>query len=385
MAQILKTSQLTFVDITDQRRLSVYLTSNLTTIQLYDPQAHAYNPSWDTTNLILTPEVALDQKAVDLSSENLKIEWRRRVNNSEDKSKLENDKDVLGTNLVAGESVTDKTLAVNTNVLEGNSMITYICYITYTDTETGSTVECSNQMTFTLMETSKDAIVFDIIPEDTAFHNQEGEIIINALVRRGFDDITNQCTFTWYKYENTTDLTDDNYVQVGTGNTYAAQGADVINIQTYKCTAVFEDQSYDDYVTLSDFTDTYVTQINTIGGTVFKNGVGGAAAYAIVYANGAEVDPIPGYIGPNEPANTKDGKYWYKTDDKDDRVVCMEYKAGKWQELATAIPQDFVYEWSLMNQDGTAASFTATGKVVYLSCSDITDIGVLQCDVFKNE
>ena len=57
MPTILTSSQQTFVDITDQRKLSAYITSNLPKTQSENPNVlpHTYAPSWASTNLTLTP------------------------------------------------------------------------------------------------------------------------------------------------------------------------------------------------------------------------------------------------------------------------------------------------------------------------------------------
>ena len=41
---ILTSSVQTFVDLTDQRKLSAYLTSNLPTVQIKDPNSNVLNP-----------------------------------------------------------------------------------------------------------------------------------------------------------------------------------------------------------------------------------------------------------------------------------------------------------------------------------------------------
>ena len=58
---ILTSSQQTFVDITDQRKLSAYITSNLPKSQIEDPNVlpHTYAPDWASTPLVLTPVVFL--------------------------------------------------------------------------------------------------------------------------------------------------------------------------------------------------------------------------------------------------------------------------------------------------------------------------------------
>lgn len=73
MPTILTSSQQTFVDITDQRKLSAYITSNLPKTQSENPNVlpHTYAPSWASTNLTLTPVVFLDQTNVALNSSGL--------------------------------------------------------------------------------------------------------------------------------------------------------------------------------------------------------------------------------------------------------------------------------------------------------------------------
>ena len=53
---ILTSSQQTFVDITDQRKLSAYITSNLPKSQIENPNVlpHTYAPDWASTPLTLT-------------------------------------------------------------------------------------------------------------------------------------------------------------------------------------------------------------------------------------------------------------------------------------------------------------------------------------------
>ena len=118
MPTILTSSQQTFVDITDQRKLSAYITSNLPKTQSENPNVlpHTYAPSWASTNLTLTPVVFLDQTNVALNASGLTITWKRK-----DGSGAE-------TALNSSEKVTGGILKVNSNVLASSStgMITYM-------------------------------------------------------------------------------------------------------------------------------------------------------------------------------------------------------------------------------------------------------------------
>ena len=80
MPTVLTSSQQTFVDITDQRKLSAYITSNLPKTQSEDPNVlpHTYAPSWASANLKLTPAVFIDQSSLPLDASGLTITWKDR-------------------------------------------------------------------------------------------------------------------------------------------------------------------------------------------------------------------------------------------------------------------------------------------------------------------
>ena len=149
MPTVLTSSQQTFVDITDQRKLSAYITSNLPKTQSEDPNVlpHTYAPSWASTHLVLTPVVFLDQTSIALGSSGLTITWKRKDGTSAE------------TAVTSGESVSGGILTVSQNKLAASSsgMITYICYISYYDSETKNTVNISSDITFTLVRNAENA------------------------------------------------------------------------------------------------------------------------------------------------------------------------------------------------------------------------------------
>ena len=104
---VLTSSQQTFVDITDQRKLSAYITSNLPKTQSEDPNTlpHEYAPDWTSSNLVLTPVIFLDQTSVALSATGLTITWKRKDGTSAESS------------LAAGETAANGILTVNANKL----------------------------------------------------------------------------------------------------------------------------------------------------------------------------------------------------------------------------------------------------------------------------
>lgn len=161
MATVLTSSQQTFVDITDQRKLSAYIASNLPKTQSEDPNVlpHTYAPNWSANNLKLTPVVFLDQTNLALDASGLTISWKRKDGTGAE------------TALTSGESVSGGILTVNANKLADSSsgMITYLCYISYYDAETKNTVNISADITYTLVRNAENARLAYVMADTYVF------------------------------------------------------------------------------------------------------------------------------------------------------------------------------------------------------------------------
>ena len=172
MPTVLTSSQQTFVDITDQRKLSAYITSNLPKTQSEDPNVlpHTYAPSWATTNLVLTPVVFLDQTSIALNASGLTIQWKRK------------DGTAAETALTTGESVSGGILTVSQNKLSASSsgMITYICYISYYDSETRNTVNISADITYTLVKNAENAKLAYVTADTYVFKYDSTSALVGA-------------------------------------------------------------------------------------------------------------------------------------------------------------------------------------------------------------
>ena len=167
---ILTSSQQTFIDITDQRKLSAYITSNLPKTQVEDPNVlpHTYSPSWSASGLTLTPVLFLDQTSLSLSATGLTISWKRKDGSGSE------------TSLTTAETVSDSILTVNEDKLADSSsgMITYICYISYYDSETNNTVNITSDMTYTLVKNAENARLAYVTSDTYVFkYNTSGTLI----------------------------------------------------------------------------------------------------------------------------------------------------------------------------------------------------------------
>lgn len=605
MPTILTSSQQTFVDITDQRKLSAYITSNLPKTQSEDPNVlpHTYAPSWASTNLVLTPVVFLDQTSVALGSTGLTISWKRRDGNSAE------------ANLASGESVSGGILKVNANKLatSDSGMITYICYISYYDSETKNTVNISSDITYTLVRnaenarlayvtadtyvfkyntssalvgasqatltgqvqgvsiskwqyknssgswadyptttdntsitggtlvvkpghavfvnnvaqiklvtddadvydtvtitkiydgvkgdtggkgdtgsgglsviigneaqtiacnnngtvasattitipfngyvgiskvacscavgtlpsgvtltsntaattsaagsvvltaaanatlgnaatmngtidltftlsgqsvvkkfnwsksnkgnTGTNAIVFSVYaPNGTVVQNHSGSLTLATSAYNGTTAITSGATYQWAKYASGTWTNISN----ATASTLTVSGADIVNIQSYRCTMTYGGKTYVDVITVEDKSDPYVSEMLSIGGFTVKNNLGGVVPYIIVRTNQKEVDALKGPISETAPSSPATGAFWYKVDHTAKTVTLMKYSGTAW--AAATETQSLTYTWYAQNKNGQEITFSKTGKVIYLSAADIDSILTLQCDVSK--
>lgn len=172
MSTILTSSQQTFVDITDQRKLSAYITSNLPKTQSEDPNMlpHVYAPSWETTNLKLTPVVFLDQTNLDLETAGLTITWKRKDGTGAEAA------------LSTGETVSKGILTVSRNKLAESSagMLTYLCYISYYDSETKNTVNISSDITYTLVRNAENAKLAYVTADTYVFKYNASSALVGA-------------------------------------------------------------------------------------------------------------------------------------------------------------------------------------------------------------
>ena len=602
MGTILTSSQQTFVDITDQRKLSAYITSNLPKTQSEDPNVlpHTYAPSWASTNLVLTPVLFLDQTNVSPTASGVTISWKRK------------DGVASETVLTNGETVKNGVLTVNQNKLSASSsgMITYICYISYYDSETKNTINITADITYTLVKnaenaklctvssdtyvfkydtsqtlvgasqatltvqvqgvtvskwqyknssgawtdypttsdntsitggtlvvkpthsvfvnnvaqirvTTSDADVFDTISISKIYDGAKGDkgnpgstgsggisVILGnetqtiactsagktaaaatiSIPFTGYVGITQTATtctvgtlpmgitlktntaatasaagkvelsvaassdlgnasvltgdivltftisgksvtkiFTWTKskagsngssavvfsvyapngtivqnqsgtltlatsaYLGSTVITNATYqwakysggawknISNATASTLTVSGADIINIQSYRCTMTYSGKTYVDVITVEDKSDPYISEMLSIGGFTVKNNLGGLVPYIIVRTNQQEVDALLGNISETAPSAPKSGDFWYKIDHSAKSVTLMKYNGTAWANASEK--QSLTYTWYAQDKDGKEVTFTKTGKVIYLSAADIDSLLTLQCDV----
>ena len=219
------------------------------------------------------------------------------------------------------------------------------------------------------------AVVFSVYaPNGTIVQNQSGSLTLAASAYEGATAITN-ATYQWAKYSGGTWAN----ISGATAATLTVQGADIVNIQSYRCTMTYNSKNYVDVITVEDKSDPYVSEMLSIGGFTVKNNLGGLVPYVIVRTNQREVDPLKGNISETAPASPAAGDFWYQIDHTGHTVTLMKYSGSAWS--AATETQELTYTWYAQDKDGNPITFDKTGKVIYLSAADIDSILTLQCDV----
>ncbi len=146
---IIATGQISIVDLTDGKSLSCYITSNLPKTQILDPNPGGkISPDWaGSPKLTLTPVIFANQTALPLSSAGLTVAWKRKEGAGSE------------TALASGEAASAGVLTVSANKLNGvtSGLLTYLCYVSYTDPDTGIPINVVSDITFSQIKTAMNA------------------------------------------------------------------------------------------------------------------------------------------------------------------------------------------------------------------------------------
>lgn len=309
MATVLTSSQQTFVDITDQRKLSAYITSNLPKTQSENPNVlpHTYSPSWASTNLKLTPVIFLDQTNVALNASGLTITWKRKDGTGAEAA------------LTSGESASGGVLTVSKDNLATSSsgMITYICYISYYDSETKNTVNISSDITYTLVKNAENARLAYITADTYVFKYNTSSTLVGAS-QSTLSALVQGVTISKWQYKNSSGAwadypttSDNSNITSGTLVVKPTHSVFVNNVAQIKL--VTDDADVFDTITITKMYDGAKGDPGATGGT----GSGGLSiilgneAQTIACTNGGLVAtaldvtiPFTGYVGITQTACT---------------------------------------------------------------------------------
>ncbi len=195
---IIATGQISIVDLSDGKSLSCYITSNLPKTQILDPNpGGAVNPDWSgTPKLTLTPVVFANQTALALNATGLSITWKRKEGAGSEAA------------LATGEAVSGGILTVSANKLTGvtSGLLTYLCYVTYTDPETNIPVNVVADITFSQIQTALNAKTAWISGEQLFKYDASSNVTPQQITLTA--NVANVSITKW-QYKNASDVWTD--------------------------------------------------------------------------------------------------------------------------------------------------------------------------------
>lgn len=367
----LTSNQQTFIDLTDATQLEVSIASNLPTVQIKDNGANpiTYSPSWEETNLVLTPAVFLNSKDITSSST---ITWQRQ------------DGAAAPVNLITGESVANGVLTVRTNNLStsASGIISYICTATTTDGKTATSQISYSLISSGTTSTSDNAsVTFQLYaPNGYILSNSVESLTLQTMAYIGSVQIqTGEATYRWYEQ----DSTDWVLVQEGTKSSLVVTREDVNQFKNYKCDMVYNGNTYTSTIMVEDKSDIYNAIVCLSSNANTTTGEYYWIVYTLIYNQDGEIDPLLGPISIIAPANPVENDYWYSVDNENELIVLKQYKGAEWVDSVDS--QSLSYYWSMIENDGSDFPMGESSKIKIISCHDFTSSATFKCDVSSDE
>ena len=204
--------------------------------------------------------------------------------------------------------------------------------------------------------------------------------VIAAILSVGATDVTSNVTYQWAKFSGTA------YVDISgaTSSTYTVQAEEVNSYASYRCTAIYNNNTnnpYQAYVSILDKTDPLQATIYSSLGDKITNGVGTGVIYAKVYQNGNEIDALQNLsAGTTQPIAPTTGDYWAQP--SNGVVTLKRWTGSSW--VTETKTYDCTYTWSFFEQNSTSASTTMNGKFIYIDAELINKKVQINLEVTKN-
>lgn len=361
-------NQQTFIDLTDATQLELNIACNLPTVQIKDNSADpvTYSPSWETTNLVLTPTVFLN--SADITSSVNSITWTRQ------------DGAATPVSLITGETITNGILTVKTNnlAISSSGIITYICNVTTKDGQTAT-----NKMSFSLItsgatSTSDNAsVTFQIYaPNGYILSNSIGSLTLQTSAYVGSTQIQlGDATYNWYAQNDT----EWELVQEGTTSSYVVTRDSVNQFKNFKCDMLYKGNTYTSTILVEDKSDVYNSVICLSSNINAATGSYYWIVYTLVYNQYGELDPLLGPISTITPESPVENDYWYSVDSDTEVIILKKYNGAEWVDSVDE--QELSYYWSMISGNHGDMPIGESSKVKLISSTDFTTSATFKCDV----
>lgn len=327
MAKIINSNVVNFMDTTDNRKLDVYITSNLPTVQIKNSNTNpiTYTPNWASTPLVLEADAYLDSQ--DVNNKTI-FSWYK--------------KNALGVEtLVNADS---KTITISNNALDDGQLAAYVCRALYKASNADSGIEDIEQVTFTQVTTGADGKDGSSVTILGSYDTLEELQSAHPTGNVGDSYIVNGNLYVWVT---------DNEQWEDVGNIQGPEGKSGVGIRSTTVTygvsdtsstqptswqptiPTVEDGKYLWTRTIIDYTDDSipdtVTYIYAKQGTKGDAGTAGSSVTvsSVQYQEGASATVAPTGTWSNSVVTVAEGKYlWTKTTFSDGKTAYGVAKQG---------------------------------------------------------
>ena len=212
------------------------------------------------------------------------------------------------------------------------------------------------------------AVILQVVAENgTIFENNSGTLTAKGLLYDGATLKTSGVTYKWYKYtsgytEITSTTTTDDIYKNAAGDTLTIKAAAVDGYASIKLEAIYNNETYTQYISFIDKTDPLQVSLHSTVGTQIKNSQGMGCIYARVIRGGTEIDIVPQGIqsGTAYPTSAAVGDYFVLLTENSDHTLrtARLYKktsSSTWTIInnVSGEARQCNYEWTFRDENNT--------------------------------
>lgn len=378
----------TVVDQMDLGNIQSYLTSNQATNIIYNPNTGVYTPDWSQTNLIITPVINFNGNAIQPNASGVTITYSRRDGSGQ------------VTSLTAGETVANGVLTVSQNKLAQSptGIITYICDISYQDTNYSVPVSTQNTITFSLISSGSEVAYAYILGESTFLYNAQRNLVGANKITLSADISSNVAVNKWQYWSestgengayvdfpttynqqiNTTSLdvyaTEENIWNNGRIATIKLTTTDQNVYDIHQIIKIWDGAAGSDTLSIVLSNQSHYVPCDSEGNVV-QNGFNGASTQVFIYEGGEDVTDEwtiqPSYDNTTIGGSWDSANHIFTPDVLSADVAYVDFNCTK---VAAKLTARYTITKTKVGKDGTPATFHELVPNVYAINLDVNGI-----------
>ena len=345
MPKVLANGQITIVDLNDGKAVQCFTHCSKGETQIYTPDTGVYTPNYSASEPnVITAHVYVTGNADDQAPSKACTGWSWKV-------------DGAAATPVSGKSY---QLNLASNIAKNGSVKNIEWTCKYTDPETLATTTCIGYKTISLAKSGGALQTVQIeTPDGNTFDSTNNTKKLHAVAKffRGNVQDTS-VKLTWEVLNISAGAWSDvtsGVTTIGGVSTLDVSANDVLNFQTFRCTAKDGTDTASAIVTFFDASDPYMIEVYSLTGDKIVNGAQSTELFARVW---------------------KDGK-----------VV----EDGAAVKADSSHASSFTYKWTKYNASGVATNWDGTTSPVNASTkpyvtvanADVKGRGTFTCEVSK--